>query len=205
MLPWACNKALNGMMNSRYLCLFEMLILLCSLIVFNRIRRIICVTSRMSWCQQLPSCDKSQKCLSCPKSDWLYSWIVHDHHEMYLISALIAVNLISCPQVWLVVHVVPFCALLPSAAEIIQKKLLQIRVAQSWIQKRHLLLSSLFSCVHLLDGTHLMQSHICRDLSPARATHARRWPSGARACGEQDGTTLTSDINRFVRSCTICL
>lgn len=81
------------------------------------------------------------------------------------------------------------------------EKLLQISVAQSWIQKRHLLLPFLFSCVDLLDGTHLMQSHICCDLS--HTPHARRWPSGAHACGEQNGTTLTSDttVNRIVRSC----
>lgn len=43
-------------------------------------------------------------------------------------------------------------------------------MAQSWIQKRHLPLSELlFSSVDLLDGTHLMQSHIL--LRPLAHTH----------------------------------
>lgn len=66
-------------------------------------------------------------------------------------------------------------------------------------RKRHLPLPLPFVCVDLWDGTLLMQSHICRDLSRARHTHAR----GLRACVWKT-ERLDTDVRPEYRSLGSC-
>lgn len=161
--------------------------MLCSLIGWNHIRNIICVTLRLSWCQH-----------SCLHVSWVKKKSVrisltpeHDHHEMYFISALTAVNLISLLS----------CSRYAICGWNYSEKLLQVSVAQSWIRKKAS--SVAFAvCLRRFVRWHTSDAkpYLLRPL--ARRPRARPWPSGVRV----EGRTARhwrqiQSVNRFVRSC----
>lgn len=125
---------------------------------------------------------------------------MHDRHETHLISALIAINAISCPQVSLSRSC---CAIFFSGS--VYPRALPLRLCRKsypkWAccsleyRRRHLVLSPLLD---LLDGTHLMQSHLRpRPLSARNAGVLR-----ARACGSRKRRWRQIRVSiAFVRSC----
>lgn len=115
----------------------------------------------------------------------------HDHHEMYLISVLTALNLISV----LSCSSYAICGVRPRAVHCggrnYSESCFQVSTAQSWIQKRA---SSVAFAVcrrrFVRWQTSDAKPHLLRPL--ARTPRARSWPSGVRKCGKQNGTALTS-------------
>lgn len=132
------------------------------------------------------------------------SWNVHDHHEMCLISALTAVNLISCS---LAVHVLPLWCVCPRA--ILRggwnylEKLFQINKCGAVLntEKASSAVMPVFLRRFVRWYTSDAEPYLPRPL--ARTPRARRWPSGACEAWRAKRTTLTSDtsVSRCVGSC----
>lgn len=163
-------------MSQKDLCLFQMLILFGSLIVFKLRQEHNSCDLEVVMIAQFPSCNKSK--MSVYRDELLYcawsSWNVLNQ----------CFNLISCPQTPISCSCNAIFSVSITEAKIIQKSCSNKCGAVLNTEKASPVVFTVFLCRFVRWHTSDAEPHLPRPL--ARTPRARRWPSCTRARGKQN-------------------